>query len=115
MCCLRRQGSLPTDDSDDHFFRVKDLVPDKTEDTLWYAFRDRWLTVLGTPETVVTDGEAALATSKNRNQFAAHNIKLSVRAPAQHAHFAERHGAMLRHVVHVLSEQLKIRRKRRTS
>ena len=88
-------------------FHTGCIVPDKTEDTLWYAFRDRWLTILGTPETVVTDGEAALVTTKNRARFAAHNIHLSVRAPGQHAHFAERHGAMLRHTVHVLAEQLK--------
>ena len=84
------------------------VVPDKTEDTLWYAFRNTWLTQLGTPETVVTDGEAALVTARNRARFAAHNIQLSVRAPGQHAHYAERHGATLRHVVHVLVEQLKI-------
>ena len=71
--------------------------------------------MLGTPEIVVTDEEAALVTAKNRARFAAHNIHLSVRAPGQHAHFAERHGAMLRHVMHVLAEQLKAEKRRRTS
>ena len=88
-------------------YHVGWIIPDKTEDTLWYTFRNNWLTVLGIPENLVTDGEAALVTPKNRARFSAHKINLSVRAPGQHAHFVERHGAMLRHVVHVLAEQLK--------
>lgn len=83
------------------------VAPDKTEDTLWYAIRERWIVPLGAPGTLVTDGEAALLTSKNRATIHSHGTKLSVRAPSQHARFIERHGAMLRNVIHVLEEELK--------
>ena len=63
--------------------------------------------VLGAAEHLVTDGESAMVTAKNRSRFEATNTILQVRAPGQHTNFAERHGAMLRFCINVLVAVLK--------
>ena len=83
------------------------VIEDRTEDTLWNTCKLTWINTFGAPVNLVTDGESALVTAKNKSRFAALQTNLVVRAPGQHAHFAERHGAMLSYTTNCLIEDRK--------
>ena len=54
------------------------------------------------------DGESGVTESQFfLGELKARGIKLTIRAPQQHARYIERRGALLRHSMHVIKAQLK--------
>ena len=82
-------------------------VASKTEQCLMDALYTQWIGIHGPMENFVIDGESALNTDAAKARFKADGINLKTRAPGQHARFAERHGAFLRAVLHIMTEQMK--------
>jgi hypothetical protein len=57
---------------------------------------------------LIVDGETGATESHMfQGELKARGIKLTVRAPQQHARYIERRGALLRHGMHVIENQLK--------
>lgn len=65
-----------------------------------------WIQVSGPFRIWVVDGERGLFTAEADDFFRTHGIIVRHRAPAQHARFVERRGALLRHAIYCLEEQL---------
>ena len=65
-----------------------------------------WLTIFGPFKTLVIDGERALVTEECKAFLASKGITIRTRAPNQHAQIIERRGAILRHSMHCIEEQL---------
>ena len=56
---------------------------------------------------LILDGETALAQGwESKEYFARKSIKVTIRAPGQHARFIERRGALLRESLHKVDSQL---------
>ena len=89
-------------------FHASCEVQSKGEDELLDAIATTWMTNHGPPKTFVIDGETSLSQGeKSKQYFQRIGTQLHVRAPNQHARFIERRGAILRHCMHVMEEQLK--------
>ena len=83
-------------------------VPGKTDKDRWEAMATTWLTHHGPMTELIVDGETGVTESHMfQGEMKARGIKLTVRAPQQHARYIERRGALLRHSMHVIEDQLK--------
>ena len=80
-------------------------IPGKDEQTLLNAVFETWIAVFGPPENLISDGESGLTSQAGKDHLKRQGVNLRVRAPEQHARFAERYGAILRVCMHVTEEQ----------
>jgi hypothetical protein len=81
-------------------------VSDKTTESLCEAIDVCWLQIWGPFKLLVVDGEAGLAAGDALQYLKRKGIEVKPRAPRQHAQIVERRGAMLRHAMHLIEEQL---------
>ena len=58
-------------------------------------------------DTLYFDGESGLSTESAKDKLKRLGTVLKIRAPGQHAQYAERHGAILRITMHLIEEQCK--------
>ena len=83
------------------------VVTGKHDNVLWEALMAIWIGIHGPMQTLVVDGERGIA---KRNYFhtelKARGIKLKERAPRQHARYIERRGALVKHAMRVMEEQI---------
>ena len=91
-------------------FHAGGRVASRTEDDLFQALYCHWIGIHGPMQNLITDGETALNTDTAKARLQQESINLKTRASGQHARFAERHGAMLRVVLHLMIEELKRQR-----
>ena len=81
-------------------------VPNKTTQTLCDAISTIWLQVFGPFKILVVDGERGLFSGEATHWFQTQGITVRQRAVGQHARIVERRGAILRHAMHCIEEQL---------
>lgn len=82
------------------------VVSDKEDVTLLEAMTC-WVSHHGPMSELIIDGEGGVTQSTwFQNELKARGIKLNVRAPSQRARYIERRGALLRHGLHVIEEQM---------
>ena len=80
------------------------VIPDREEETFMKAIDTSWVAIHGPPKELITDCEGGIVFSERTTQYLARKgIRLHPRAPAQHARFIERRGALLRDTVHKTS------------
>ena len=77
-------------------------VPNKEGSSLRAGLEDCWIRTHGPMRELIVDGELGLAEEESLKYFNLRGIQRTVRAPDQHARFAERHGAMLRFTMNVM-------------
>ena len=82
-------------------------IPTKTTAALLEAISRCWIQVFGPFKILIVDGEAGLASAEAKEYFARQGIEVRTRAPQQHARIIERRGAILRHAMHCIEEQLR--------
>jgi len=82
-------------------------VANKETETLLDAYWTTWVQREGGFETLYSDGEMGLNNPTAIAELKRLGTKLQVRAPGQHAQLAESRQAMLRHVMHMIEEELK--------
>ena len=87
-------------------FHAGEVIDSKTEDTLLQALWTAWIGHHGPMEELVIDGEGGLNTERARAKLRLEGIKLTTRAPGQHASTAERAGQLIRLVIHLMIEQM---------
>ena len=84
------------------------MVESKEDTTLVQALLTCWVGTHGPMTELIVDGERGVGNSHTfTNELKARGIKLHIRAPNQHARYIERRGALLRHALHVIEDQLK--------
>ena len=84
------------------------MVENKEDGTLVDALMTTWISVHGPMEELIVDGESGVVKSEVfAGELKARGIKLKPRAPQQHARYIERRGAILRHSMHVIEDQMK--------
>ena len=82
-------------------------VANKTMEALIPAIDECWCCHHGSMKELILDGEGALAKDwDSRDYFSRKSIKVTIRAPGQHARFIERRGALLRESLHKIETQL---------
>ena len=81
-------------------------VDDKSTGALCEAISKCWLQTFGPFKVLVVDGESGLFSTGANDFFQRHGIEVRPRAPGQHARMVERRGAILRHALHCIEEQL---------
>ena len=93
----------------DRALRVSDgcEVPDRKSPTRLDAYWTTWVQREGPFETLYSDGEMGFNNPDAIEQLKRLGTKLQLRAPGQHAQLAESRQAMLRHVMHMIEEDLK--------
>ena len=82
-------------------------VENKTTEALCEAITKCWLQPFGPFKTLIVDGESGLFSTDAADFFKRHGIEVRQRAPGQHARLVERRGAILRHAMHCMEEQLR--------
>jgi len=65
-----------------------------------------WLSIFGPFKFLVVDGERGLITDEAVQYLKQHGITIKTKAPNQHANVIERRGAILRHAMHCIEDQL---------
>ena len=83
------------------------IIEDKSESTLLDCIHTIWIAVFGPMEELYFDGEGGLGTQSAKDHLKRLGVTIKIRAPEQHAQYAERHGALLRLVMHLTEEQCK--------
>ena len=81
-------------------------VKSKTTPSLCDAISVAWISIHGPFKFLVIDGERGLNCDEAKAYLNTHGIQLKPRAPGQHAQIIERRGAILRHSMHLIEEQL---------
>jgi hypothetical protein len=82
-------------------------IPNKEDETLLGALMTTWVGIFGAPEELIVDCETGVVRSNLfKSEIEARGIKLVPRAPNQHARYIERRGAILRHAMHTIEDQL---------
>ena len=82
------------------------LITNKQADTLLEALHTCWWQIFGPFKVLITDGESGLMTDQIIDVLKSKGIEHKVRAPGQHARHIERRGAVLRHALHCIEEDL---------
>ena len=82
-------------------------VTDKTTETLLTAYATTWVHWNGPFELLYSDGELGLNNADAIAELKRLGTQLRVRAPGQHARIIESRNSMLRHVMHMIEEDLK--------
>ena len=81
-------------------------VHSRTMEELITAIEECWVSHHGPMKELILDGETALAKGwESREYFARKTIKVTIRAPGQHARLIERRGALLRESLHKIDTQ----------
>ena len=93
----------------DRAIRLSDgcQVPDRHTETLITAYTTTWYQRNGPFEILYSDGETSLNNEGAIEQLQKLGTTLRIRAPDQHARTAESRQSMLRHVMHMIEEDLK--------
>ena len=81
------------------------VIADKSEQTLLDTIHASWIAIFGPMEELYFDGESGLSTTSAADHLKRLGVAIKIRAPEQHAQYAERHGALLRMVMHLTEEQ----------
>ena len=82
-------------------------IADKTTETLLNAYATTWVQRNGPFKILLSDGELGLNNKTAIDELKRLGTELQVQAPLQHASLAESRQAMLRHVMHMIEEELK--------
>ena len=82
------------------------VITSKSGPSLCRAIDLTWVTVFGPFLYLVIDGEKGLITKESEDYLKSRGITYRPRAPGQHARMIERRGAVLRHSLHCMEEQL---------
>ncbi len=82
-------------------------VPDRYHETLLTAYCTSWFQIHGPFQVLYSDGELGLNNQKTIQELRNLGTELRIRAPDQHARTAEARQSMLRHVMHMIEEDLK--------
>ena len=80
-------------------------TPSKTEAQLLENIHTAWITHHGPMKILVVDPESGLNTDHVKATLKRQGVELHVRGKDQHARYAERRGAILRHALHVIESQ----------
>ena len=93
----------------DRALRVSDgcEVADKHTNTLLNAYATTWVQRHGPFQILYSDGELGLNNAEAITELKRLGTELRIRAPNQHARTVESRQAMLRHVMHMIEEDLK--------
>jgi len=93
----------------DRAIRISGGCPasDRYSETLLNAYWQSWVQHHGPFQILYSDGELGLNNESSRAELKRLGTTLEVRAPDQHARIAESRQAMLRHVMHMIEEELK--------
>ena len=93
----------------DRAIRLSDggQVENKLSETLLNAYATTWVQRNGAFQILYSDGELGLNNATSIAELKRLGTELRVRAPDQHARFAESRQSMLRHVMHMIEEELK--------
>jgi hypothetical protein len=70
------------------------------------AISTAWISIHGPFKFLIVDGERGLTSQAAHDYLKMHGIQLKTRARGQHAQIVERRGAILRHAMHLIEEQL---------
>ena len=81
-------------------------IESKTTEDLCEAVETCWYQIWGSFKHLVIDGESGINSQAARTYLERLGIKLDARAVGQHARMIERRGAILRHSMHCIEEQL---------
>ena len=81
-------------------------ISSKSTESLCDAISECWLQVLGAFKRLVIDGESGLNSEGAKIFLKGNGIHLDMRAVGQHASIVERRGAILRHTMHCIEEQM---------
>jgi len=82
-------------------------IPDKFGTTLLDAYTKTWFKNNGPFAVLYSDGESGLNNPTSIAELKRLGTELRIRAPGQHARIVEARNAMLRHVMHMIEEDLK--------
>ena len=82
-------------------------MPNRFKETLLDAYTTVWFQRHGPFKFLYTDGESGLTNEEAVAALKNLGTTLRVRAPGQHARLAETRQSMLRHVMHLIEEELK--------
>ena len=82
------------------------VITSKTGPSLCTAIDLTWVTIFGPFQYLVVDGESGLITEDSAAYLKSRGITYRPRAPGQHARMIERRGAILRHSMHCMEQQL---------
>ena len=83
------------------------LIEDRESSTLLSAYWTSWVQHHGPFQTLYSDGELGLNNAESIAELKRLGTELKIRAPDQHARLAESRQSMLRHVMHLIEEDLK--------
>ena len=81
-------------------------ISDKHDSTLLAAVDRSWIQLFGSMEQFIVDGEGGMTSTHFVEEMRRRGVTVDIRAPRQHARFAERRGAILRHALRSAEEQL---------
>ena len=82
-------------------------IPNKFTKDLLDAYTTVWVSRYGGCKRLYSDGETGYNCAEGKAELSRLGTELIVRAPNQHARLAETRQAMLRHVMHMIEEDLK--------
>ena len=81
-------------------------ITGKTTKEICDAIATSWVSIYGPFKYLVVDGERGLIIEEAQQYLKHHGITMKTKAPGQHAQVVERRGAILRHSMHCVEEQL---------
>ena len=81
-------------------------IPDKFPHSLLKGYKLSWFQHYGPFKTLYSDGEKGWDNKETREEMKRLGTDIQIRAPQQHARLAEARQAMLRHVMHLIEEDL---------
>ena len=93
----------------DRAIRLSDgcQIYDKHTDTLLNAYTTSWVQRNGAFESLYCDGEMGFNNEKAISELSRLGTELRVRASGQHARLVEARNSMLRHIMHMIEEDLR--------
>ena len=84
---------------------VAKVIPNRERTTLLQSMQAMWFGPLGFPEEIVSDEEGGVNTEGMARDLELRGVKLTLRAPEQHAGIVERHNELLRRQIHLMEGQ----------
>ena len=93
----------------DRAIRLSDgcQIADKSPEEILTGYTTTWYQRNGPCQTLYCDGECGVNNAESIAEFKKLGTTVFIRAPQQHARIAEARQAMLRHVMHMIEEDLK--------